>query len=246
MNLAELFARDYQGEPFVLFGPAHLVALALILAVNVGIVARRRQLQGVQRSLRVGLATVLLVNEAGWHLWNWATGQWTVQTMLPLHLCSVLVFLSAALLLTGHPALYEVCYLLGIGGALQALLTPDAGIYGFPHYRAFQTFISHGSIVTAAVLMTAVAGLRPYLRSIWRVALTANLYMAAVGVVNAALGSNYLYIARKPETASVLDLLPPWPWYILHIELIGLITMLLLYAPFAVRDRLARRRAAVG
>jgi len=26
---------------------------------------------------------------------------------------------------------------MGIGGALQALLTPDLGLYGFPHFRFF-------------------------------------------------------------------------------------------------------------
>ncbi|GAB4481644.1 MAG: hypothetical protein OHK0031_03670 [Anaerolineales bacterium] len=34
-------------------------------------------------------------------------------------------------------AIYELLYFMGIGGALQALLTPDVGIYGFPHYRYF-------------------------------------------------------------------------------------------------------------
>lgn len=38
------------------------------------------------------------------------------------------------------------------------MLTPDAGLYGFPHVRFFQIFISHGSIVAAAVYMTAVEG----------------------------------------------------------------------------------------
>ena len=28
------------------------------------------------------------------------------------------------------------------------------------------------------------------------------------------LGSNYMYSMRKPETASALDLMGPWPWYL--------------------------------
>jgi uncharacterized membrane protein YwaF len=46
-----------------------------------------------------------------------------------------------------------------------ALLTPDS-TYGFPHYRLFQVFLSHGAIVTASVYMTSVSGHRPTLRSI--------------------------------------------------------------------------------
>ena len=60
--------------------------------------------------------------------------------------------------------------------------------------------------------------------------------MAVVGGINALIGSNYLFIARKPDTASLLDVLPQWPWYIIHIEAIGLLSMLILYLPFAIRD----------
>jgi hypothetical integral membrane protein (TIGR02206 family) len=64
----------------------------------------------------------------------------------------------------------------------------------------------------------------------------ANLYMLLVGLVNALIGSNYLFIAHKPYTPSLLDVLGPWPWYILSAEAVGLAVGLLLYLPFALRD----------
>jgi len=45
------------------------------------------------------------------------------------------------MLVTKSYPFYEFAYFMGIAGTLQALLTPDLGIYGFPHYRFFQTFI---------------------------------------------------------------------------------------------------------
>ena len=133
---------------------------------------------------------------------------------------------------------------MGIGAATQALLTPDAGRYGFPHFRAFQTVISHGSIVMAAVYMTVVEGFRPYWRSFMRLIVWLNVYMATVFVINQLIGSNYLFIARKPETASLIDVLGPWPWYILSLEAIGLAICLLLYLPFAIKDWRASVRSA--
>jgi hypothetical integral membrane protein (TIGR02206 family) len=91
------------------------------------------------------------------------------------------------------------------------------------------------------VYLTAVEGYRPTALSMRRVLVGANLYMAAVGLVNWAIGSNYLFIAHKPETASLLDVLPAWPWYILYIELLGILFVLLMYTPFAIRDFRARR-----
>ncbi|MEZ4641492.1 MAG: TIGR02206 family membrane protein [Chloroflexota bacterium] len=242
--MEQFIAKDFNGAPFQLFGIHHLVALGIILLINVALLWRGKQIpQRWRMPLRITLAVILVVDEALWHLWNWYIGAWTVQTMLPLHLCSLLVFLSAIMLINGNMAIYEFIYFLGIGGAMQAILTPDAGPYGFPHFRFFQVFVSHGAIVTAGVFMTAVEGYRPYPKSILHVAVIGNLYMAFVAVVNWLLGSNYLFIAHKPETASVLDLLPPWPAYILIMELMAVVMVLLLYTPFAWQDWQTRRAA---
>jgi len=236
--MTQFFVKDYTGGAFELFGPAHLAALVLVLLFNLVMVASRKRFTERGKTIfRNGLAALLVINEVAWHLWNYFTGQWTIQTMLPLHLCSVLVWVSAYMLLTRSFAIYEFAYFLGIGGAIQALLTPDAGIYGFPHFRFLQTMLSHGAIVTAAIYMTLVEGYRPYWSSVVRVAIWGNVYMAAVGLVNWLVGSNYLFIARKPATPSLIDVLGPWPWYIISLEAVAILMCLLLYLPFALRDR---------
>ena len=172
-------------------------------------------------------------------MWNGtiaSIGKWDLQTMLPLHVCSILVWLGGWMLVRRDKTIYEYMYFLGIGGALQAILTPDLGIYGYPHYRFFQTFISHGLIVTAAIYMTTVEGFRPTWKSMLRVAIGMNLYMIPIYFLNNYLGSNYLMINHKPPTASLLDLLPEWPIYILYMEALGLVTFLILYIPFIIKD----------
>jgi hypothetical integral membrane protein (TIGR02206 family) len=235
--LERLIAKDYTGAPFELFGPPHLIILGLVLLLNIGLIAYGQRIPERWRPrIRYVLAAVLLINETLWHWWNAATGQWTIQTMLPFHLCSILVWLSQIMLVTKNVTIYELMYFLGIAGALQALLTPDAGQYGFPHFRFFQTMISHGAIVTAAVWMTVVEGLRPYPQSIKRVAGIGLAYMAFVGLINALIGSNYLFIARKPATASLIDVMPAWPWYIPYLLVIAALMIGLLYLPFAIKD----------
>lgn len=245
--MEEFFALDYHGAPFELFGTAHLIALGIVLIINLLIIVNRRQFSPqFKKNFRIGLAGLLLVDEAAWHLWNLQTGQWNIQTMLPLHLCSVLVFASAYMLITRSYPIYEFAYFLGIGGAIQALLTPDAGIYGYPHFRFFQVIISHGSIVTAAIYMTFVEGYRPYLSSLKRVFIWTNVYMVVVFILNQIIGSNYLFIAHKPETASLIDMLGPWPWYILSLEVLGAVMCILLYLPFAIADMRKKQAPATG
>jgi hypothetical integral membrane protein (TIGR02206 family) len=236
------FAKDWTGAPFELFNLPHLIALGIVLIVNVALLwSGRRYPERWRRPTRYVLAAILVIDELLWHWWNRSIGEWTIQRMLPLHLCSVFVWLNAVMLVWKVYSIYEIAYLLGIAGALQALLTPDAGQYGFPHFRAFQVMISHGAIITSTIYMTAVERFRPTLKSILRVLVISNLYMAAVFVLNLAIGSNYLFIAHKPETASLLDVLPPWPWYILYIEAIGWVMIGLLYLPFLIGDWRAKR-----
>ncbi len=235
--MGEYFAKDYQGGEFILFSPPHLAALAVILVINLLVIFFGKRLSARNRQIaRYTLAGILVVNETAWHVWNIVNGQWTIQTMLPLHLCSALVWAGAYMLVTRSYTIYEYCYFMGIAGAFQALLTPDAGIYGFPHFRAFQTFISHGCIILSAIFMTFVEGYRPTWKSLGRVAIGINIYLVAVFVLNLLIGSNYLFVAHKPETASLIDMLGPWPLYILALEAIGLVCSLILYLPYAIRD----------
>ena len=234
--MTEFFAADYQGPAFEFLGNPHLAALGALVLLNLFLLRFRNASEGTKTALRWMLALTLVVNEIAWHYWNYSVGRWTIQTMLPLHLCSVLVWLGALMLVTKSYRIYEFMYLLGVAGAIQALVTPDLGIYGFPHFRFFQTFLSHGLIVTSAIFMTVVEGFRPTFKSILRVVVWTNVYALIIFFVNSALGSNYLMINYKPDLPSILDLMPEWPVYILYMELIGLVSVLLLYLPFAVKD----------
>ena len=234
--MIQFFSSDFEGPAFEYFGAAHLGALAFLVLLNLYLLRFRYASDRTKGAIRWMLAILLCINEFAWHDWIYTVGRWTIQTMLPLHLCSLLVWLGALMLVTRSYRIYEFMYFMGIGGAIQALATPGLGNFGFPHFMFFQYFTSHGLIVTSAIYMTVVEGFRPTWRSLVSVFVWMNLYAAAIFFLNTAIGSNYLMINSKPETPSLLDLLPPWPVYILYMELIGIVTMLLLYLPFAIKD----------
>lgn len=234
------FSADYPGPPFAILGTPHIVVLALLSALNVGFVFVRNWDERGKSIVRWTLAITLWTAELSWHAWNFAVGRWTVESMLPLNLCSLFIWLSGFMLLSKDYRIYEFAYFLGIGAAIQYLATPDLGQYGFPHFRFFQAFASHGLLLTAPIYMTVVEGFRPTWRSLAHVALWTNVYAVIVYFLNLGLGSDYLMLNAKPATPSLLDLLPPWPYYLVAMELIGLVTCLLLYVPFIVRDHTSR------
>jgi hypothetical integral membrane protein (TIGR02206 family) len=239
--VSEYFAVTYSGPAFVILGPPHLAAMAAVVVLNLVLFQFRHSPERAGLVLRISLTTVLWSAELSWHLWNLGAGTWTIMNMLPLNTCSMLIWLSGVMLIRKDARIYEFAYFLGIGGALQYLVTPDLGPYGYPHFRFFQAFTSHGLLLTAPIYMTVVEHFRPTWKSLRRVVLWTNAYMVLVFLVNLALGSDYLMLNAKPATPSLLDLLPPWPHYIAYMEVIGLSTCLLLYTPFIIRDRKSGR-----
>jgi hypothetical integral membrane protein (TIGR02206 family) len=243
--MQEYFDANYSGPAFELFGSGHLLALGVLTIVVVLLVRGRQSLgDSARRRGRLLLAAAIVIGELSWHAWALSQGIWSLQLSLPLHACSIGLWSSVFILLTRNYRVYEIIFFIGIVGATQALLTPNAGEYGLPHFRAVQTMTSHSLLVTAMVWMTVIEGMRPTWKSVWRTMFAANLYMVFVTAVNVSLGSNYMYTLAKPPGTSILDLMGPWPWYLFYAEFLALALFTLLYLPFAVADRQAGRQVA--
>jgi uncharacterized membrane protein YwaF len=56
-------------------------------------------------------------------------------------------------------------------------------------------------------------------------------YAVVVGIFNAFAGANYMYLCRKPTNPSLLDLLGPWPVYLLGGAAVALALFWLLWLP---------------
>ncbi len=236
MDSTSFLAPNYTGGAFVMFGPAHIITLLVILGAIVFFFLWKDPSERAKTAIRFGFSIAIILNEIALHVYRIWADQWSIQTMLPFHVCAVMVWLTPVLLIKKNHTVFEFYFFLGLAGATQALLTPDVGIYGFPHFRYFSAFISHGLIVLSAVYMAVVEKFRPTWRSIVKVAVWANVYMVIIFFVNQAIGANYMFVAHVPDDPSLIDFLGPWPWYILALEGIGLILFLLLYAPYALRD----------
>jgi hypothetical integral membrane protein (TIGR02206 family) len=236
--MEKYFALLYEGKSFELFGTQHLTALAIITLFCFSYLYFRTIWGEKERKIvRWAFAIAIVLNESSLHIWSLYWGIWDIQTMLPLHMCAVLIWSSAYMLISKNYPIYEMVYFIGLGGAMQAVLTPaDAAAYNFPHFRIMQTFIAHGLLINIAIYMTVVEGFRPTLQSFKRVFIWTNIYMVIIFFLNLAIGSNYLFIAHKPDFPTLLDMLAPWPWYIIELEVIGFAIFFILYIPFLVKD----------
>ena len=223
-----------------LFAAEHLGALAVIAVVAAALVAaaRRPALQEWERRL---LALVLVADEVSWWVYLGMGGGLPGQREqpLPLQLCDVAILVAAAALWTRLPLFVEVAYFWGLAGTVQALITPDLPQH-FPSYPYFQYYVAHGGVVAAALVLVVGLRIHPRPWSVVRVGALTLGYAALVGLVDAVTGADYLYLRAKPPTPTLLDVLGPWPWYLLSATVIGIILLAALDAPFRISRRSAR------
>ena len=224
--------------PFHRYGLEHGITLALVVAVTLLLTwAARRSRRGSGRThsaIRFILAA-LLAGGLGFALANALPLrgiEWL--DILPLHLCDLAVLVAVWALLSRSPTACELLYFWGLSGTLIAMVTPDVD-RGFPDSRCLAFFGLHGAVAIAAVVMVYGAGVRPRPGANLRVFWITNAYALLAGLIDAATGENYLYLRSKPSNSTILDVMGPWPWYILAADAVAFGLFWALMTPFRVR-----------
>jgi hypothetical integral membrane protein (TIGR02206 family) len=230
--------------PFHAFGPAHLAVLAAVPALAVLLAGSQRRAPSSGPAISRTLATLLLVNCAAYYASFALAGEPLFPGHLPLELCDVSVLVAAAALVSRRQAIFDVMYYWALAGAGNALFTPN-----FTQASWFiwvQYFVSHGLIVVSALYLVWSRRARPRPGSIGRVFLITNGYAVLVGTFDWIFGTNYMYLRHRPPAPTLLDLLGPWPWYIVLCEGLALGLFVLLYLPFRRPVALAPDTASVA
>jgi hypothetical integral membrane protein (TIGR02206 family) len=231
-----------QASAFRTFGPSHLAAMALIALAAAGLpaLARKARSPALTRGICWAIALGLLGNEFTYYVRNLVlmTLADFARNCLPIHICGAAVYLTAWVMVKRSVRAFEIAYFWGLGGTVQAILTPNI-LEDFPAYWFIQYFTTHGLIVVGVVFAALAMGMRPARGAVPRVVIITNVFAGFVALADWALGANYMFLRAPPAGASPFFFLP-WPWYILFLEGVALAIAVLLYLPFALRDRRAR------
>jgi hypothetical integral membrane protein (TIGR02206 family) len=198
---------------FTAYSPSHLVVLAIFAAGTIGLLLAGPRLRGTsaERSVALVLAGANLV--FGTISTIDALVPFDAQHSLPLHISGFAWIVIAAALITRQPTLIALTYYWGLTLCLQALVQPTLS-QPFPEPAFFVFWGKHVSMVWGAVFLTLALRNGPDWRSYRRALLWTFVWLGGVLVVNALLDSNYGYVSAKPSEATVLDLLGPWPVFV--------------------------------
>jgi len=226
-------------EPeFQPYGLPHLtvIFLTIVLPFALAAIVWRTKSSRTEKAIVGVLSAVLVLNYIVYLIFIRSRGTASWQQMLPMQLCDWGMVVVIVAMCTGNQRWFEVAYFWGIGGTLQAVLTPNLR-FGFPDWRFISFFTSHCGIIIGVVFLMLTRRYRPYPMSIVRVFLWSEFYFVVTFITDKLTGFNYGFLLHKPEAFSILSFLSDsQPLYLLQMHGLALSFFLALYVPFAIYD----------
>ena len=199
---------------FVAYGPSYWSAIAVFAVGAVLLIwlGRRQTETAARRFGRIGGAlTALLYLGASVN----ALIPPSIDGSVPLHLTDLATLSAAYALWSQRQWAFALTYYWGLVLSVQALISPVLTGPDFPHYQFLGFWAIHLLVVWAAIYLTWGRRMRPTWRS-YRTAVTVTAVWVGITITfNPIAVTNYGFLNRKPANASLLDLMGPWPVYLL-------------------------------
>ena len=224
--------------PFHPYGVAHLLVifLTIVLPFALGALVRWTKSSVIERIIIGALSLTLVINYFVYLSLVRQFGAVSWEQLLPLQLCDWAMVVIIIAMWTRRPRWFEVAYFWGIGGTVQAVLTPNLA-FGFPDFRFFSFFVSHCGIIVGIIFLMSVHHLRPHPFSIVRVFVWTEFYFIITLTADKFTGFNYGFLLHKPEAKTLLNILSDYrPLYLFEMHLLALAFFVALYLPFAIYD----------
>lgn len=185
----------------------------------------------LQRSILLGIAVLLSATQLLKVPMNVYLGIFDVQNDIPLHLCNFLPFVLIWVYAARSRKVWGTIFFWVILGVSQANLTPSVEFSLF-HYDAIRYWMVHMGLVLLALYPAVIWKWDLKRSDLLRTVAWLNLAAGLIFGINLLLGSNYMYVMAKPPGTTFYSLLPPWPAYILVLEIILVTWSFMVYGLF--------------
>ena len=220
------------------FGMLHVLPLVIIFCIGfTGILFAKSQLKREgQKNLIFGISLIPLIGYLSNVIFPLIEGDFNLQEDLPVHVCRVLAIATPVVIWYNKRYWMRIFYFWILAGTLNASITPDVE-YTFPHWTYFNYWMVHSFLVIIPIYYVFVFKMKITFNDLKNAFWLANIFLISTYFINVLLGSNYMYSRAKPTAATILDVMGPWPVYLITGQLLALILFFLLYLPFYFNAR---------
>jgi hypothetical integral membrane protein (TIGR02206 family) len=218
---------------FVSYERHHLFAILFFVVFGILLIILSKKYASTKQQFVIGnvYAIILSASVIAWTGIKILLNDFDTKTDLPFHMCNLVALLMPIYSFTRKRIIYEILLFWVFSGTIQAIFTPDVDS-GFPHYTYIKYWLVHAGVIVFMLYATFVYGHKPTLKSVFKSFLALQVYVVFMYFVNNMFDSNYFFINKKPDVATLLDLFGDWPYYVLIGELIAIPFFLTIYLPF--------------
>lgn len=149
----------------------------------------------------------------------------------PLHLCNMMILVMPFIMWYKNRTMWAITFFWIMAGCAQSLFTPTL-TESLPHYEAIRYWAVHAFIILGALYGLYVFEFKLTIKDAVLSAIGLNIVAALIYPINLAFGSNYMYLNAKPAGQTFYDLLGPWPYYILSLEIVIIMVFSMILIPF--------------
>ena len=227
------------------FSPAHfawLLAAAVLIFAAAAVL--RRQSVLMRESVLQVLASAMLLSEISVRFWQVMIGSYSLQSTLPLHLCTISIFLEFAAVFGKRTTLLrEFSYALSMPAAVAAVISPGWA-FPFISFSYLQYALEHTIQILIPVLLVCGSGFRPDYRRLPRCFLLLLLFAGIAQAANILFGGNYMFLSYIPDGTpfEVFEEKFGHIGYIFLMSCLIPVIWLILYLPWIMADRRRRRQ----
>lgn len=230
-----------------LYGTRHIIVLllTLILTVSVYFIFRRKS----------DKAKNILFNCFGFFFLLWEistrivnviiadtlTFERILEILLPMHICSVMVWVFILAIFTKNQGLINFGAIGGILATLAFLLYPAVGLHQvYINFTNLYSITSHMMGFVCAVSLISLRRTKFEMKKIWQTYLYITIMFCWGAFVNFVIfpGSDYMYMINDP-----LELGLPFPYQILYLGIISIYILSFYLIPW-LKNKINNKRTA--
>lgn len=231
-----------EGNGFTHYSTLHLCWLAAfaVLTVLNCIIYRRLGEKG-RKNWCIAVAVLLVLDEIYKQIPLVVNGYFTL-AYLPLHLCSVNIFMIAFHAFKPSKALGNFLYTVCIPGAMAALLFPTWTPLPAANFMHIHSFTVHILLAMYPIVLTAAGDIRPELKQVPKALLILVGLAGFALICNLVMDTNFMFLMSADPGNPLYIFKELWGNHLLGFPVIIAGILLVMHTPWAVAAYLKRKK----
>jgi hypothetical integral membrane protein (TIGR02206 family) len=229
-----------EGIGFAHYGALHLCWLAAFAAVAVlNCILYRKLGQKGRKIWRIVVASLLVLDEIYKQIPLFVNGLFTLG-YLPLHLCSINIFVIAFHALKPTKSVGNYLYTVCIPGAMAALLFPTWNALPGANYMLIHSFTVHILLALYPIVLTVSGEIKPELKELPKALLLLTGLAAFALICNLLMDANFMFLMYADPGNPLYLFKELWGSHLLGFPVIITGVLLVMHTPWLIAKKIKK------